>query len=84
MKRYRHRATIQTESAFPVDMLRYDACYPSTERDSTVIQNSITDHDGVTVTVERIDTEAGGRWTLGRWRSFCCEIVKTSNERLFN
>jgi hypothetical protein len=74
-RRYRHTATVETHGAFPVDMLRYDACHPATETDAYDIARSVREHEPVTARVERIDDDRMGRWTDARWRSFAAQIV---------
>lgn len=52
-------------SSFPIDMLRYDQCWPATESDSS----KMTHAEDEAVTVCRIASN-NQEWTLERWRSF--------------
>ncbi len=61
---------------FPIDMLRYDHCYPDSETDSHMIQRSIT-HEGEDstgyidkITMVRLDRYRTWEPNLGRWESF--------------
>ena len=50
-----HRARITTSSPFPLDMLRYDACWPESGQDTVAIEKSL-EHGSrkpYTVTVRR-------------------------------
>ncbi len=53
---------------FPIDMLRYDKCWPKTEEDSAKIINP---PDG------RYDVSLLGNSTpnTGRWKSFCFSVL---------
>lgn len=77
MLRWRCRFTVMGTFQFPVDMMRYDACYPVTEQDSARILATFppqyTGQAGVLrVELERWgDTrEEAGRVTPRRWKSF--------------
>jgi len=60
---------------FPIDMLRYDECFPATERDAAKIYHSInSDHDGSSITVACY-CGRGWRPTSRRWESFSWQIV---------
>lgn len=68
MKLFLYVITVEGESAFPIDMLRYDRCTPHTEQDSA----SIGCHpDGETVRVD-VAHQSRGPWspTVARWESF--------------
>jgi hypothetical protein len=65
-------------SSFPIDMLRYDRCWPVSERDSYKIVTSETrshDESGNEVTVEKWQIN-DKPWTLARWESFGWELVR--------
>lgn len=49
--------------AFPIDMLRYDSCWPATQADSLLV----ADDELRTVTLETI---SGFEITPERWKSF--------------
>jgi len=80
-KTYTHRAvvTVPTYGGFPIDMLRYDACYPVSEQDSAWIESTITDGlraFALNITVERHCTarQWSEAFTVARWESFCVQI----------
>jgi hypothetical protein len=66
---------VEGTGAFPIDMLRYDACYPATEGDSHII--TATMHRGGvtanTVTLKTADPKRPP--TVERWRSFGWTLV---------
>lgn len=69
-------AVVRGSGDFPVDMLRYDACFPATEHMSHVIQNRI---DCRHVIVARY-TGQPGNWTPLRWRSFTWTFLDTYDD----
>lgn len=66
------RYTVRGRLPFPIDMLRYDACYPASEHDSAVIRASIDDRGPEPYTV---DVYARRPLTLGRWKSFGWDVM---------
>lgn len=61
---------------FPIDMLRFDECYPASVQDSTKIANSFGFRHGRRVRWEL--TLMSGRDTVPtveRWLSFAVEVV---------
>lgn len=76
MKKYTIEFDVTGSWPFPVDMLRYDRCTPSTEGDSHVIMQTIR-HDSADIVdgTPRVRVLAQGKprnWTPthGRWESF--------------
>lgn len=65
---YRHEATFSGRFAFPIDMLRYDCCFPaSQEAAGRIVENLAgrADLDGYTVRVAQFtDKKAEPRWTV--------------------
>ena len=59
---------------FPIDMLRYDLCWPATGSDSTDIENS----GRPSTTLHRIDLRGLKVPTAIRWASFGWEVVQAS------
>ena len=57
--------------SFPLDMLRYEACWPATSSDAVAIG---CDFETRTVTVRTLATQEKP-WTIERWRSFGWEPV---------
>lgn len=69
--------------SFPIDMLRYDGCYPATESDSNKIIWSITDDGSLSVNALEIKLVRAGAeknwWPTGdRWQSFGWYVVDGS------
>lgn len=62
---------------FPVDMLRYDGCYPASEYFACRIQQSFPPAREYPGEVELIARNSQPRWqpTLGRWESFGWTVV---------
>lgn len=80
---YQHFAVITTSSGFPVDMLRYDCCFPVAEADSRRIAESINprvEDRQVSILVSRFTESSEPRWTYDRWRAFQCEIESVNSE----
>lgn len=73
-------------SAFPIDMLRYDGCYPATENDSGEIVETMARRREepkvmAPIKVKKITTNA--RWypQTGRWESFGWRVDDESVEK---
>lgn len=67
--------------AFPTDMLRYDACYPESERMDSAAIDAANRHENGPFTVTLIsENEMVVRRgpTDGRWRSFGWQVVAGS------
>lgn len=81
-RRYCHVAlvTLSGVSEFPLDMLRYDSCFPMRGEDVAAIQHSLQRpaSDGAAaerrVLVVHYGTEAAPAWSTERWESFGCRI----------
>lgn len=78
-QKYVHEATVTFNGRFPIDMLRYDRCYPKTETDSHVIQDSLSGEHNIKdqiVHIVKLDWRKNPLecFTFGRWQSFCCQI----------
>jgi hypothetical protein len=57
---------------FPLDMLRYDSCFPKTQMDvATIEQNPMTHTEKVHIELERYvvgkDLPTSGRWQSFGW-----------------
>jgi hypothetical protein len=72
--------SVEGDGQFPIDMLRYDRCYPHTEHESYEIMRS---HDGESrkfrVKLQRI-VYSKTPPTQGRWESFCWKVDEHSIE----
>ena len=77
MKQYFHTFTVQGTGAFPLDMLRYDCCWPLTESDSYLMAMTVDDADYFkprSVTLTR-STDRAWMPTDGRWNSFTWQVL---------
>ena len=75
---YEHEATVEVRGAFPVDMLRYDRCYPASEEDAKAIAQSLAERGREPYRVElKALSLSREHWTRARWRSFGAVVVKT-------
>lgn len=81
-KLYRHSIRVKGRMAFPIDMLRYDACYPQASVD--VEEINISQDRSITryfeVTLEKQATTIANVWTKERWLSFGYETI---NEHIY-
>jgi hypothetical protein len=60
--------TVIGKMSFPIDMLRYDACYPSDQESAETIRRSISEPNFELKTVHLVSQQAP---TPDRWESFC-------------
>lgn len=71
------KATILGRGEFPIDMLRYDGAFPYSERDATIIAESLSGNIRgsweVTIAVYTYDIRQP--FHLRRWHSFGCEVT---------
>lgn len=88
-EKYKHFAVVRPSGTFPIDMLRYERCWPSEEAESFKIErvNRREDIYGPPMDGDRrieVAKTSGDKtacWEEGRWRSFNCEILETRTER---
>lgn len=66
--------TVQGRGRFPVDMLRYDGCYPASSADAQIIEETIRG-DRTGLQQVQLGTH-NGKPTADRWRSFGWTVVK--------
>jgi hypothetical protein len=85
MPRWIHRFRVRGIGQFPIDMLRYDGCFPSSEQDSGEIALTFSrffrSDDINPISLTKIaDTKS---WTPehGRWNSFLWKITETEEPR---
>jgi hypothetical protein len=71
-KRTRTQFLVKGADPFPVDMLRYDCCWPMQETDSYAIMSSVERSPSYRTEPRVIElvTEKEGQITIGRWQSF--------------
>ena len=73
---YTHSFTVTGRGPFPLDMLRRERCFPSSELDAMYAQHENPDSSPRTVKLERPE---GGRWwrpNFGRWESFGWRVLE--------
>jgi hypothetical protein len=68
------RFTVTGRGKFPLDMLRYDRCYPATEPDVGVIEWSSWPRKREHFKVDLVKPD-GGEPTVARWDSFGWKVV---------
>lgn len=79
-RRYSCFAVVEGYGIFPLDMLRYDCCFPVESEDANAVAGE-PDAPTRRVAVQRWCDIADGRWTNGRWESFGWKIVSVTNGR---
>lgn len=68
-------AEVEFVGVFPIDMLRYDSCWPRTGEDASHIADSQTDsRDKRVVQVTKYSEKKRDHFTTARWKSFLCTI----------
>jgi hypothetical protein len=63
-----------THSQFPIDMLRYDSCYPAAEEMAARIEATFRRGHYETTQVTLVKPN-GGEPTVGRWNSFGWTVI---------
>lgn len=79
---YVHEAKVEGPGRFPVDMLRYDACYPASAKDTNEIEHSLErcPRKPYQVTVQALSS-LKIHWTPERWRSFGAVITESTSRK---
>lgn len=72
--------TVRGSGQFPVDMLRYDGCFPSSQDD---VAFAFTQRDERSVTLVSYTSMKQTRVTPARWESFGWKVVKLEKPRKF-
>lgn len=80
MTPYRQTFKVKYKNSFPLDMLRYDRCYPATQQDVSVIM-LISPHIEFEVEIQRIIFDKK-QLPSERWNSFGCTIHSVHTEKL--
>jgi hypothetical protein len=80
-KKYLFRFTVEGSGEFPVDMLRYDSAWPSSESDSYRISAHYGMPDAKACERRKVELKAYGwhkRWepNQARWRSFGWNVTE--------
>lgn len=72
-----HTFKVIGSGAFPLDMLRYDQCWPAGSEDAYAIEESLSRHGEERHTRRTITLNGCGiEPTTGRWSSFLWHVVK--------
>ena len=75
--RYYQTFTVSGKISFPLDMLRYDHCFPRSPRDSSSICADPCGNE-LTIDLGRYVGTKSEEPTLGRWASFGWHVDKHS------
>ncbi len=79
--KYKQTFTVKGKFQFPIDMLRYDGCFPFDESDGGKIERAMdAGCDPWEVKLMRYVETKNNLRTIDRWRSFCAEVVTESVE----
>lgn len=77
MAQHRIVISVSGRGRFPVDMFRYDHCFPASEADSGLIESTFEKYGDWTINIARyIDRKPSAKavwqqyWTVARWQSF--------------
>lgn len=69
-----HTFVVEGRGSFPIDMLRYDSCWPTSEIDAGLVARSFERRQGVR-RVETISITGMRAPTDGRWESFGWKVA---------
>lgn len=79
---YLHEAMVEVGCSFPLDMLRYDACFPATEQDSIKITESVRGFSGGPWSVQvHALSRNKPHWTPARWQSFGARLIEGTSRK---
>lgn len=80
---YDHTAELECREIFPIDMLRYDNCWPAAVEDSNKLYRNLRDKKRTTFRVNvRAVSQNKAHWTKDRWSSFGVRVIKTKCTKL--
>lgn len=85
MSQYVHTAKATGKGAFPIDMFRYDGCYPHHETDSGKVTSHYSDPQSAamrTVEIMAITDRKIAPFTEARWASFGWKLTDVSSRRI--
>lgn len=71
--------SVTGSNPFPIDMLRYDGCYPLSEGDANLIRSSLEEGLTKRTTIVLLKPNGYQHWTPNykRWKSYGWEVVET-------
>jgi len=75
-KMWRHTFIVVGQGRFPIDMLRYDQCFPNSEYDSSQIADSVRHIGKRIVTLSAYTSLKNWQPEFERWKSFLWKIEK--------
>lgn len=79
MASYLYHFTVEGKGYFPLDMLRYDCCYPAKSVDVTLIQESGEPKylkERVRIVLTHMSARKHWEPTVARWKSFGWDVVE--------
>lgn len=82
IKFYETIVTVEGDGPFPIDMLRYDCCFPDSETMSERIDFLNDQHNRVIELRRRGLNPRLGQHSIGRWRSFGWTVIDERDARL--
>jgi len=74
------RFTVAGSGEFPVDMLRYDRCFPNSTEDALAILTPEKREDYTKIREVALCSTRQAAPTAGRWNSFCWGVVKVDGQ----
>lgn len=85
MKPYMHEFEVEGVGPFPLDMLRYDHCWPARESEDVATMHKMSTYEGATRLKRqriRLKTVWEKAWqpTTARWISFGWRVVDGSHQ----
>ena len=69
-----HFTVVGKMGHFPIDMLRYDRCYPATSADATLINRLVPHEKKMRRKPTRVDLTGHCEPTVQRWESFLWRV----------
>lgn len=77
-----HRFVVRGSWPFPVDMLRYDQCYPATETASAELANLSSRATGMGNVAIELESRQERSWKpmYRRWESRCWHVISHDQE----
>lgn len=84
VKRVLYRFKVTGNTAFPIDMLRYDRCFPASARDAGLITSAMTYDNNGALTVDLLTYQERKHWmpNSARWKSFQWEVHPSGVEEV--
>lgn len=76
---YIHTAKVKGSGSFPMDMLRYDQCFPATEDDSYEMTRASSVRE---ITVKAWSDRPFSAFTPARWHSFTWSLEHLETRKL--